>query len=256
MSQKQTRSEEGRLLAILSYILPVIGGIIGLATNRDNTLTRVHAQQSIGAVLTLLASFVIWGISAYIVAIVPAIREIIVALTFALILVGFLAFLYYLLQLPADHKRRSSGIRKLIWTAVIYSVGSIIVVLSQTSPDLVAFAVPVIELLQPVSELFMPVLLLATVLVLGGGILPGTVMTILGVSVALNMLTWMPLAGPVIAVALYGIVIALVIFLIVNWGIGLLRALQGREHKIPIANQITARLFSDAEKLKAAPVRA
>lgn len=172
MSQKQTHSEEGRLLAILSYILPVIGGIIGLATNRDNTLTRVHAQQSIGAVLTLIVGFIVWALSAYIVAIVPAIRNIVVSLTLILILVGFLAFLYYLAQLPSDNRSKASGIRKLIWTVIIYGVGSAIVFLSESSPDTVAFAIPVIELLQPVSELFMPVLLLATVLILGGGILP------------------------------------------------------------------------------------
>ncbi len=256
MPKTQKPNEDGRLFAILAYILPVIGGIIGLAVNRENSLTRVHAQQSIGAVLTMIAGFIIWGIAAYAVTIIPANRDIVVVLTAIMTGLGFLAFLYYLAQLPADDKARAGGIRKLIWVVIVYGVVGGIVILSQSNPDLVAFAVPVIELLSPVSELFMPVVLLVTVIILGGRIIPPMLRLLLILTIIINMLTWMPLAGPVIAVALYGLVIALIIFLMVTWGFGLLRAAQGKEQTIPIANQITSRIFSDAEKLKAAPVRA
>lgn len=256
MSQTQKPNEEGRLFAILAYILPVFGGIIGLAVNRENSLTRVHAQQSIGAVLTLIAGFIIWGFVAYIVTLIPANRDIVVVLTAVMTGIGFLAFFYHLAQLPADDKARAGNIRKLISVAIIYTVGIVLVFLSQNSPDLVAFAVPVIELLSPVSELFMPVVLLTTVIILGGRIIPPVLRLFLILTIIINMLTWMPLAGPVIAISLYGLVIALVMFLMFNWGFGLLRAAQGKEQTIPIANQITSRMFSDAEKLKAAPVRA
>jgi len=240
----------GRLFAILAYILPVIGGIFGLAVNRDNALTRTHAQQSIGAVLTLIFGFITWAVFAYVIALIPAIRPIVIALTYILIGLSVLAFLYFLSRLDADDKFRAVGIRKLIWVAVIYGIGGVLVWLSQTNPDAVAFAVPVIELLLPVSELFMPVLLLVTVILMGGGVLPSRVSFVLSIMIAVNLLTWMPLAGPVISVALYGLFIALVIFLIFNWVFNLISAVQGNERKIPIANQLVGRLFGDERKSK------
>lgn len=124
MSQP-SRTENGRLYAILAYILPVIGGLVGLAFDRSNPLTRIHAQQSIAAVLTLILSFVVWGVGGFLVALVP-------------------------------------------------------------------------------------------------------------------------IVGPIVAISLFSLVIAMVIFLIVNWFISLLLALRGRERTIPFANRLAKRLFGDA----------
>ena len=245
----------GRIFAIIAYLLPVIGGIIGLASNRDNPLTRNHAQQSIGAVLTLIVGFFTWAVMAYLIALIPAIRPAVIVLTYILIVVGFLASLYYLSKLDVDDnvqmRLRQKGVSRLVWMVGIYGVGGVIYFLSQTSPETVEFAVPVIELLAPVSELFMPVLLLITILILGGGILPSILSTLLTLMIAVNMLTWMPLAGPVIAVAIYALVIALFVFLIFNWVFGLISAIQGHERVIPIANNLTKRIFGKAKMTEA-----
>ncbi|GEM_PF-6180510 len=247
---------DGRIFAILAYIIPVIGGVIGLVINRGNILTRNHAQQSIGAVLTIVLGFVTWMVSAYAISLAPAIRPVLLAATFVVIALGLLLAIYYTARLDTDDniqsRKRSSIIRKAIWAIGIYGVGSVIYFLSQTSPETVEFAVPLIELLKPASELFMPVLILMTVIIIATGVVPSIVTVTMTTMLAINLLTWMPIAGPVISVSLYALVMALIIFLIVNWGVGLLRAVQGAEHVIPIANNVTVRIFGEPEKAKVA----
>jgi len=85
MSQ-QKPNEDNRLFAILAYILPVIGGIVGLAVNRDNSLTRTHGQQSIGAVLTMIVTFFTWVVVAFFIALVPSVGPIISIALFGLVI--------------------------------------------------------------------------------------------------------------------------------------------------------------------------
>ena len=122
---------QGRFFAVLAYILPVLGGIIGLALDGRNPLTRVHARQSIAAVLALILSF-------------------------------------------------------LTWAAVGYAIGLI------------------------------------------------------------------PIMGPILSISLFSLVVAMLIFLTLNWLISLVMALRGRERTIPFANRIVLRLFADARKAKSA----
>lgn len=250
MSHQQKPNDDGRAFATLAYILPLIGGIVGLAVNRENALTRNHAQQSIGAILSVVVGVFIWAIIGYIIVLVPAIRPVVVALTYGLVILVAVFFLFRLATAPLDEKTKSRGTRRLVWVAVIYGIGGGLYFFSQTSPDLVAFTVPVIELLLPISELFMPVVLLVTIIVLGNGIIPSRISQVLSILIAINVLTWMPLAGPVISVAIFGLVIALFIFLVLNWIGGLVSAIQGKERVIPIANRLTTRLFGDVRKSK------
>lgn len=122
---------QGRFFAVLAYILPVLGGIIGLALDGRNPLTRVHARQSIAAVLALILSF-------------------------------------------------------LTWAAVGYAIGLI------------------------------------------------------------------PIMGPILSISLFSLVVAMLIFLALNWLISLVMALRGQERTIPFANRIVLRLFADARKAKSA----
>ena len=57
--------------AVLAYVLPVVGGIIGLIADGGNPLTRVHARQSIGAVLALILSFFLWAAGGYVLSLIP-----------------------------------------------------------------------------------------------------------------------------------------------------------------------------------------
>ncbi len=71
-------------------------------------------------------------------------------------------------------------------------------------------------------------------------------------ALALGFLAWavfgyalalLPYVGPIAAVALFSLVIALTAFLIANWIVGLALALRGVERAIPLANRIVLRLF-------------
>ena len=121
--------DERRIFAVLAYILPVVGGIIGLLVDGSNPLTRAHARQSIGAVLTLILAFFTWAVVGYIISLIP-------------------------------------------------------------------------------------------------------------------------IAGPILAIALFSTVMAIALFLAANWLISLVNALRGAERTIPIANRVVLRLFGPEAALK------
>ena len=78
---------------MLAYLLPLVGGVIGLAADGENQLTRNHAQQSIAALLTLVLSFLLWAVAGFLIALVPGIGPIIAISLFTLViaLAAFLA---------------------------------------------------------------------------------------------------------------------------------------------------------------------
>ena len=90
MSQQKPKGPEGdasgRLFAALAYILPIIGGLIGLLLDGRNPLTRAHAQQSIAAVLALVLSFFAWAALGYLLALVPIIGPILSISLFSLVI--------------------------------------------------------------------------------------------------------------------------------------------------------------------------
>ena len=89
MAQKR-KAESNRLFAALAYLLPLVGGLAGLALDGGNELTRTHAKQSIGALLTMALSFVVWGVAGYALAIVPIIGPIVSISLFSLVIaIGF-----------------------------------------------------------------------------------------------------------------------------------------------------------------------
>ena len=75
-----------RHFAALAYILPVIGGIIGLLVDGRNPLTRGHAQQSIAAVITLVLSFFVWAVAGYLIALIPIFGPIVSISLFSLVI--------------------------------------------------------------------------------------------------------------------------------------------------------------------------
>ena len=76
---------EKRPFAVLAYILPLIGGLLGLALDRGNALARTHAQQSIAAVLTLALGFVVWAVAGYVIALIPIAGPIVSLALFSLV---------------------------------------------------------------------------------------------------------------------------------------------------------------------------
>lgn len=85
-------AEPGRFFAVLAYIVPVLGGLVGLALDGRNPLTRNHAQQSIATVLALILSFLLWAAVGYLIGLLPIMGPIVSISLFSLV-VAMLIFL-------------------------------------------------------------------------------------------------------------------------------------------------------------------
>lgn len=81
-----------RIFAVLAYVIPVLGGIIGLAVDGRNPLTRNHARQSIATVLALILSFLLWALVGYLIGLIPIMGPIVSISLFSLV-VAMLIFL-------------------------------------------------------------------------------------------------------------------------------------------------------------------
>ncbi len=75
-----------RLFAVLAYVLPVVGGIVGLLADGGNSLTRFHARQSIAAVLTLILAFLAWAAGGYLISLIPIAGPILAIALFSLVI--------------------------------------------------------------------------------------------------------------------------------------------------------------------------
>ena len=75
-----------RIFAVLAYVLPVVGGAVGLAIDGSNPLTRHHARQSMAAVLTLVLGFVVWAVGGFIIGMIPIVGPIVALALFALVI--------------------------------------------------------------------------------------------------------------------------------------------------------------------------
>ena len=84
---------EKRAFAVLAYLLPLIGGLLGLALDGGNPLTRHHARQSIAAVLTLALGFAAWAALGYLIGLVPIAGPIFALSLFSLV-IALAAFLF------------------------------------------------------------------------------------------------------------------------------------------------------------------
>ena len=89
---QNTAAGEGRMFAALAYVLPVIGGIIGLIADGDNSLTRTHARQSIGTAIALIITFFAWAAVGYVVSLIPIAGPIVAIALFSLV-IAMAAFL-------------------------------------------------------------------------------------------------------------------------------------------------------------------
>lgn len=88
----QTGSNAGRFFAVLAYIVPVLGGLVGLALDGRNPLTRNHAQQSIASVLLMIMSFLVWAALGYLIGLLPILGPIVSISLFSLV-IAMLIFL-------------------------------------------------------------------------------------------------------------------------------------------------------------------
>ena len=80
------RETPARHFAVLAYLLPMAGGIIGLIVDGGNPLTRMHARQSIGAALALGLSFIAWAVIGYAISLIPIAGPIVAIALFSFVI--------------------------------------------------------------------------------------------------------------------------------------------------------------------------
>jgi hypothetical protein len=80
-------SGAARISAALAYI-PIIGWLYVLAFQRQNALAVFHVRQSIGLVLFLIAALVVWAVVAFVLAWIPMLSALGVAL-FTLVMAAY-----------------------------------------------------------------------------------------------------------------------------------------------------------------------
>lgn len=89
---RQKHKDADRRFAALAYILPVVGGLLGLALDGGNPLTRVHARQSISTVIALIITFFVWAAVGYVLSLIPIAGPIVAIALFSLV-IAMAAFL-------------------------------------------------------------------------------------------------------------------------------------------------------------------
>ena len=92
LMSRQKHKDADRRFAALAYILPVIGGLLGLALDGGNPLTRVHARQSISTVIALIITFFVWAAVGYVLSLIPIAGPIVAIALFSLV-IAMAAFL-------------------------------------------------------------------------------------------------------------------------------------------------------------------
>ena len=83
---RQKHNQADRRFAALAYLLPVVGGLLGLALDGGNRLTRVHARQSIATVIALLIAFFVWAAVGYVLSLIPIAGPIVAIALFSLVI--------------------------------------------------------------------------------------------------------------------------------------------------------------------------
>ena len=93
-----------RLPAVLAYLLPVLGWLYVFFFHRRNSLALYHLRQAIGLVLFLLVTLIAWGVVGWLLAWIPYLGILSIAL-FALVvgvylygIVAWLIGIYYALR--------------------------------------------------------------------------------------------------------------------------------------------------------------
>lgn len=99
-------SRSSRLPAVLAYLIPVIGWLYVLAFQRKNLLAIYHLRQSIGLFLFLVAALAGWAVIAWVLAWIPYMDVVGIAL-FAVVIAAYLyGILAWILGLINALRRR------------------------------------------------------------------------------------------------------------------------------------------------------
>jgi uncharacterized membrane protein len=95
-----------RLPAVLAYLVPIIGWLYVIFFHRKNSLAIYHLKQSIGLVLFLVATVSCWAVVGWVLAWIPYMVTLSMAL-FAIVLVAFIyGFVAWILGLSNALRER------------------------------------------------------------------------------------------------------------------------------------------------------
>ena len=78
-------------LALLCYLIPVVGPIVMLALARDSRVAKSHGKQVLAMDVSLVGMFVVWGVVAWVLAWLPTVGPMTAAMLFAVVIAGVLA---------------------------------------------------------------------------------------------------------------------------------------------------------------------
>jgi len=82
-------NRSSRLPAVLTYLVPVIGWLYVMFFQRKNSLAIYHLKQSIGLVLFLVATTACWALIGWVMAWIPYVAVLSIAL-FAIVIIAYL----------------------------------------------------------------------------------------------------------------------------------------------------------------------
>lgn len=82
-------SEPSRIPAVLPYLFPVIGWLYVFIFHRANTLALFHLRQAVGLFLFLVGVIISWAVTAWVLAWIPYVGVLGMAL-FALVIAAYL----------------------------------------------------------------------------------------------------------------------------------------------------------------------
>lgn len=77
-----------RLSAVIAYLLPVVGWVYVLLFQRGNPFVVFHLRQAIGLFLFLLAALLIWVVIGWLLALIPYVAALSIAL-FTLVMAAY-----------------------------------------------------------------------------------------------------------------------------------------------------------------------
>ncbi len=85
---------QSRLLAFLTYLIPVIVPLYVIFGRRKETLARYHAHQSLALVIAAVIVPAVWAIAAWIVVWIPLVGPLLAAASFALVIAAYVVIVY------------------------------------------------------------------------------------------------------------------------------------------------------------------
>jgi len=84
-------AKPNRTLALLAYLIPVVGPLIVLVVGRKNPFATYHACQALGLAAVAICAPVAWGLAALAVAWLPIVGPVLSVSSFALVIAAYVA---------------------------------------------------------------------------------------------------------------------------------------------------------------------